>query len=77
MIKEDKEYQLKTAAKDLEATHCVSLDDLQELEQWELARTAAAEPARQHRALVVYGSALSLALAAGLLAAALLRDGGH
>ena len=73
----DKEYQPKMAAKDLEAIQVVSVNGLQGLEQMELARVAAAEPARQHRALVVYGSALSLVLTAGLLAAVLLRSGGH
>ncbi len=71
----EKEYQRAGTAKELEATQLVSLDDLQELEQMELA--CPAEPARQHRTLVVLGSALSLVLTAGLLAAALLRNGGY
>lgn len=73
-----KEYQRAMTAKDLEATQLVSLDNLQELEQLQFARAAAAEPVRQHRALVVLGSALSLVLAATLLLTVLLvRSGGH
>ena len=60
----------------LEATQIVSLDDLKELENLELARVNAAEPA-QRRRVIAAGIVLGLVLAAAALAVIFLRSGGH
>ena len=58
----------------LEATQIISLEDFQELEL-QLAR--AAEPAKQHRAVIAAGIVLGLVLAAVVLSVMILRPGGH
>lgn len=73
-----KAYNPATTAKDLEATQLVSLDDLKELEQLQLARANAAEPGKPRRAVVAAGVVFGLILAALLLLTVLLlRSGGH
>lgn len=71
-----KQHNRSNTAKDLEATQFVSLDDLEELEQLQLAH--ADEPAKPHRAVVAAGVVFGLVLAVILLLIVLLvRSGGH
>ncbi len=73
-----KEHNPANAAKDLEATQLVFLDDFKELEHLQLARADAAGPPRQRRTVMVAGIVFGLILAAALLLTALLiRSGGH
>ena len=71
-----KEYKRAANSRNLEATQIISLDDFRELEQLQLARTAAAGPAKQRRAVMAAGIFLGLALAAVLLAI-VTRSGAH